>query len=62
MTKSYLGRKGFIWLVHPESQPTEGSQDRNSNSTGTQRWGLMQRPWEGVTYWLAPNDLLSLLS
>jgi hypothetical protein len=28
----------------------EGSQDSNSNSTGTWRQELMQRPWSGAAY------------
>jgi hypothetical protein len=41
---------------------TKGSQDRNSDRTGTRRQELMQRPWRDVTYWLASPGLLSLLS
>jgi hypothetical protein len=41
---------------------TKRSQDSNSNSAGT--WGqeVIQRPWRGAAYWLAPHGLLSLLS
>ena len=59
MTKSGLGKKGFIDL---ESQFPEGSQSSNSDQVGTWRQELMQRPWRGAVYWLAPHDLLSLLS
>jgi hypothetical protein len=38
-----------------------GSQVRNSNRAGTWRQELMQRPWRGAAYWLAPHGLLSLL-
>jgi hypothetical protein len=37
---------------------TEGSQDRNSNRTGSWRQELMQRPWRGAAYWLATPCLL----
>jgi hypothetical protein len=40
----------------------EGSQDRNSNRAGTWRQELMQRPWRGVSYWLALYGLIILLS
>ena len=38
------------------------SQDRHPNRAGTWRQELMQRPWRGAAYWLAPHGLLSLLS
>jgi hypothetical protein len=41
---------------------TEGSQDRDSNRPVTWRQELMQRPWRGTPYWLAPHGLLSLFS
>ena len=34
MTKGNLGRKGFIWLMYPESQPIVGSQGKNLNLEG----------------------------
>ena len=40
----------------------EGSQDRNSSKAGTWSQGLMQEPQVGTTYWLVPQDLLSLPS
>jgi hypothetical protein len=40
----------------------EGSQDRNSSRAGTWRQEMMQRPWKGAAYWLAPHGLLGLLS
>jgi hypothetical protein len=44
--QSYLGRKGFIGLTLPTLYfIIEGSQDRNSNSTGTWRQMMMQSPW-----------------
>lgn len=36
MTKSNLGRKGFIWFTYPELQSTKGSQSRDSHQAGTQ--------------------------
>ena len=38
---------------------TKGSWDWNSKQVRKQE--LMQRPWMGVTYWLASPGLLSLL-
>jgi hypothetical protein len=40
----------------------EVSQDGNSNRAGTWRQELMQKPWRGAAYWLAPHGLFSLLS
>jgi hypothetical protein len=34
LTKSNLGRKGFIWLTYPEPCSTEGSQSKNSSQAG----------------------------
>jgi hypothetical protein len=39
----------------------ERSQDRNSNRVGTWRQELMQRPWRGTAYRLAPHGLLTLI-
>ena len=36
--------------------------ESQSNRAGTWRHELMQRPWRGAAYWLAPYVLLSLLS
>lgn len=35
---------------------------RNSKRTGTWRQELIQRPWRGAAYWLAPHGFLSLIS
>lgn len=40
----------------------EGSQGRNSNRTGTWRQELVERPWRGAEYLLAPHAFLSLLA
>jgi hypothetical protein len=58
-----LGRKGFIWLILPDHNSSfGGSQVMNSSGTGTWRQELMKKQWRDATYWLAPHDLLSLLS
>jgi hypothetical protein len=36
-------------------------QVRDSRRAGTWKLELMQKPWKGSTYWLAPCGLLSLL-
>jgi hypothetical protein len=40
----------------------EGHWGKNSDSIGTWRQELMQRPWRDAAYWLASLGLLSLLS
>jgi hypothetical protein len=58
-----LGKEGANLAYTSTSQSIiEGSQDRNSNWEGTWRQELMQTPWRDAVYWLAPHDLLSLLS
>ena len=58
MSKSELGRRGFIWLTHSHS-----CLSLKEVRTGIQiEQQLMQRPWRDVTYCLAPRGLLSLLS
>jgi hypothetical protein len=59
ITKSKLRREGSIWLM---ISVIEGSQNRNSDRAGTWRQELMQRPWRGSPYWLAPHGFRSLLS
>ena len=60
MTKS--GRKGFIWLNfhiivhHWKKSGQEFKQGRNLEAE------LMQSPWRGAAFWLAPHGLLSLLT
>lgn len=48
MTKSNVGKKGFIWLARPESESTEGKQGRSSD-----RAGADARLWRGAALWLA---------
>jgi hypothetical protein len=51
MTKGKMERKGFLWLtLFLLLFIIEGSQDRNSNKSGSRRQELMQRPWRDVTY------------
>lgn len=64
MTKSSLGK---IYLASISVSlfilfSTEGSQDRNLNRAGTWRQELMQKPWRGDAYLLAPPGFLNLLS
>jgi hypothetical protein len=53
MAKNKMERKRFIYLVYAYTSITEGCQGSSL---------LMQRPWMGAAYWLAPHGLLSLLS
>lgn len=53
--------RGFISAYSPTSlTTTEGSQGRNSNSSGIWRQELVQRPWSSADYWL--SSLISLLA
>lgn len=45
LTKSSLGKEGFIWLTFP-GHVTEESPDRNSNRN------LKQKPWWNTACWL----------
>ena len=53
LAKNKMERKRFIYLVYAYTSITEGCQGSSL---------LMQRPWMGAAYWLAPHGLLSLLS
>jgi hypothetical protein len=48
-------REERLYFIHSSVSVfiTKGSQNRNSNNTGTWRQELMQRPWRGAAYWLA---------
>jgi hypothetical protein len=41
---------------------SKSSQDKNPKIAGTRRQELMQRPWRGAAYWLAPHGFISQLS
>jgi hypothetical protein len=63
MTKSNLGKQGFISLtVSIEQFIIKISEGRNSDTAETWRQELMQRPWKGAAYWLASHGLLCWLS
>ena len=60
MTRSKLGRKGFIRLTLPHccSSPRKSGLELKQ----VRKQELMQRPWRDVLYWLAFPGLFSLLS
>ena len=60
MTRSKLGRKGFIRLTLPRccSSPRKSGLELKQ----VRKQELMQRPWRDVLYWLAFPGLFSLLS
>lgn len=59
MPKARWGGKGLFNSLHFTLWSiTGGSQER----AGTWMQELMQRPWRSTAYWIAPHDLLSLLS
>jgi hypothetical protein len=60
VTKKQLGRKGFIQLTL--STLLLITKDAGLELKQVKKQELMQRPWRGVTYWLASPGLLSLLS
>ena len=63
MTDSSLGRKGFMWITHPQSPSTEGSQGREGlKPGGNLEAGADAEAMEDAAYWLVPHGLLSLLS
>jgi hypothetical protein len=63
MTRSDWRRKGLISLTVPYHCPSsKSSEGRNSCRAGAWRQELMQTPWRGAAYWLAPHVWLSLLS
>jgi hypothetical protein len=63
MTKKQVGEE-VVYLAYTSTSLfiIKGSQDRNSNRTGTWRQELMQKPSRGAAYRLVPHGLLSLLS
>lgn len=52
-----LGRKAFVSLLLLHDSPSS-----EGFFPGTQRKELKQRTWRNTTYWLAPYDLLHLVS
>jgi hypothetical protein len=63
ITKKQLGvERVYLAYTSTSHSITEGSKDRNSNRAGSWRQELMQRPWRGAAYFLAPYVLLILLS
>jgi hypothetical protein len=62
MTKSNLGKEGFIWLTLPHLCLSLKEVRTGTDRAGTWRQELMQRPWNEAAYWLASHGLLRLLS
>ena len=60
--KQFREDKGLSGSPFISQSIIKGIQDMNSSRAETWRQGLMQRPWKGAAYWLAPHGLLSLLS
>jgi hypothetical protein len=57
--QSNLGRKGFVCLIFPQHcSPLKEPGGRNLKA-GTWRQELMQKPWRGAVYRVAPHVLLS---
>jgi hypothetical protein len=62
MIKATWEGKGLFGHYTPTSKFTiEGSQEHGLRA-GTGRQEVLQRPWRGAAYWLAPPGLLSLVS
>jgi hypothetical protein len=60
MTKSNLGRKGFILAYISISLfIIEGSWNRNSSRAEAWKQELMQWPWRSASYWLAQSAFLT---
>ena len=58
----HLGEKGLFYPQFHMTVHYQSSESGNSSKAGTWRQELMQRPWRGAAYWLAPHSLLSPLS
>ena len=54
-----LGREKFLRLLLPHHSP---SLRKVRNKEGTWRQELIQKEWGDAALWLAPHDLLNLLS
>jgi hypothetical protein len=63
MTKRQVGKER-VYLVYTSTVLfiIKGIQDKNSNRAATWRQELMQRPWRGLAFWLAPHGLPQKLS
>ena len=59
--QSNLGTKGFIWFTYPESQSSEGSQDRRTQERQNLRTGIKVETNRSAAYWLASHGFLSML-
>jgi hypothetical protein len=61
MTKKQVGKErvysAYTFHIADDHQRMSGLELKQGR-----KQELMQRPWRDVTYWLAPPDLLSLLS
>jgi hypothetical protein len=63
MTKSKLGRNGFIWLTSPQHSPSLGKSEQGPKQEGRILEAEADtEAMEGAAYWPAPHGLLSLLS
>jgi hypothetical protein len=60
--KASWGGRDYLTYTSISLLIIKGSQDRNLNKAGTWKQELMQRPWMGADFWLAPCGLLNLLS
>lgn len=60
--ESELWRKGFIWLTLLDHCSSLKKVSTGTNRAVTWRQKLMQRPWRGDAYWVAPHGLPCLLS
>jgi len=60
--QSKLRREGCIGFTLPYHWTSLKKVRTDSNKEGTWRQELMQKPWRGAAYWLAPHDFLHLFS
>jgi hypothetical protein len=57
--KQVVEKRVYVAYTSTLYSITEISQGRNSSRAGTWRQELMQRPWRGAAFWLAPAACLS---
>ena len=62
MTKSKLGRKGFIRLTLPHSSSSLKGSEQEFRQDRDLEVGTDAEAMRGTAFWLAPYGLLSLLS